>query len=145
MVLPLAAFQRALHGISSPSIFATIVYGVGRFICHQRPERSFFWADAPWPVCARCAGIYTGAAIAALMVFCGQRVRRYALSPAAARRSMVVASMPALASLIYEWTTGSAPSNFVRAATGVVIGGVTLWILMTFVDEGSPPASTSEA
>jgi uncharacterized membrane protein len=31
-------------------------------ICHQRPERSFWLFGAPVAVCARCLGIYLGAA-----------------------------------------------------------------------------------
>lgn len=29
-------------------------------ICHQKPERSFFWKGKQFPVCARCTGIYLG-------------------------------------------------------------------------------------
>jgi uncharacterized membrane protein len=32
------------------------------FVCHQRPERSFWISGAPVMVCARCLGIYLGAA-----------------------------------------------------------------------------------
>jgi uncharacterized membrane protein len=36
-------------------------------VCHQRPERSFWIFGAPVAVCARCLGIYLGAAIGLLM------------------------------------------------------------------------------
>lgn len=29
----------------------------GRMGCHQMPERSFFWHDRQFPVCARCTGV----------------------------------------------------------------------------------------
>src|SRR4051812_38932852 len=32
-------------------------------LCHQRPERSFSLWGTQFPVCARCAGIYAGAAL----------------------------------------------------------------------------------
>ena len=36
-------------------------------VCHQRPERSFWIFGAPVPICARCLGIYMGAASGLLM------------------------------------------------------------------------------
>jgi hypothetical protein len=41
-----------------------------------------------------------------------------------------MAATPAALSLLWEWTTGVMPSNVVRAATGVLIGGVVAWLLM---------------
>lgn len=29
-----------------------------RFICHRKPERSFFYKGHQFPVCARCTGFY---------------------------------------------------------------------------------------
>ncbi|MGL4453486.1 MAG: DUF2085 domain-containing protein [Sarcina sp.] len=39
------------------------------FICHQRPERSFFIRDRQMPVCARCTGIVVGYIIGILLCF----------------------------------------------------------------------------
>jgi uncharacterized membrane protein len=36
-------------------------------VCHQRPERSFWVFGAPVAVCARCLGIYLGAAVGLLL------------------------------------------------------------------------------
>jgi len=36
-------------------------------VCHQRPERSFWIFGAPVAICARCLGIYTGAAVGLLL------------------------------------------------------------------------------
>ena len=46
-----------------PPALAAIVYGIGGVVCHQRPERSFYLWSTQFPVCARCAGIYAGAAL----------------------------------------------------------------------------------
>src|SRR5207248_10680646 len=61
--LPLAAWMasRPHHG-SLPYAFAFGVYGIGAWICHQRPERSFYLWAMQLPVCARCTRIYVGAA-----------------------------------------------------------------------------------
>lgn len=44
-----------------------LLYAVGSVICHQRPERSFYVAGAQLPVCARCEGVYLGAAVGVLI------------------------------------------------------------------------------
>jgi uncharacterized membrane protein len=31
-----------------------------KYICHRKPERSFFFKGHQFPVCARCTGFYTG-------------------------------------------------------------------------------------
>jgi uncharacterized membrane protein len=36
-------------------------------VCHQRPDRSFWIFGAPVAVCARCLGIYLGAAVGLLL------------------------------------------------------------------------------
>ena len=33
---------------------------VAKYICHRKPERSFFIKGHQFPVCARCTGFYTG-------------------------------------------------------------------------------------
>ena len=93
------------------------VYALGSLICHQRPERSFELAGHQLPVCARCIGIYGGAALGALLApFIGQ-VRR-------PRRAILIAIVPALVSLVVEWVGIARPSNSVRALTGLVGGAV---------------------
>lgn len=40
------------------------------YICHRRPERSFFYKGRQFPVCARCTGMYiTGIASIILLNF----------------------------------------------------------------------------
>lgn len=36
---------------------------IGKYICHQKPERSFFIKGHQFPVCARCTGFYAGLAV----------------------------------------------------------------------------------
>jgi uncharacterized membrane protein len=47
---------------SSKPLFLAKVYPkllvVGSHMCHQRPERSFFFGFRKYPVCARCTGVY---------------------------------------------------------------------------------------
>src|SRR5437870_7109481 len=68
VLLPLAPFAASR---TAPAPFwyglAFAVYGAGSFICHQLPARSFHTWSAQWPVCARCTGIYLGAAVTAII------------------------------------------------------------------------------
>ena len=47
-----------------PAWPAAFVYGVSSLVCHQLPERSLHWGAVQFAVCARCTGIYIGAAVA---------------------------------------------------------------------------------
>jgi uncharacterized membrane protein len=52
-------------------------------VCHQQPERSFFFFGASVAVCARCLGIYLGATIG-LLLRVERRVAVYLLIAAVA-------------------------------------------------------------
>ncbi len=115
---------------------AVVVYGVGAVVCHQRPERSFHWGAAAWPVCARCTGIYVGLAAAALLA---GLVRGQALAPYRARLWLGLASVPAAATVAAEWGTGITPSNAVSAATGLLLGSAVGWMLTVFLAGSDVP------
>ena len=138
IAVPVAVFAASRHASSASSagyLFALVVYGVGRLICHQRPERSFYLFGAPLAVCARCAGIYAGAALMAIVE--GVRARPAVprssdvsgAAGGAARRVLLVAITPTVATLLYEWTTHHMPGHWTRAATGAVLGAAVAWIV----------------
>jgi uncharacterized membrane protein len=98
------------------------VYGIGGVVCHQQADRSFHLWAAQLPVCARCTGVYAGAALATLWRFPWPDRWR----PAAA---LAAGAVPTAATILYEWMGGPA-SNSVRAAAGAVLGcGVALIVL----------------
>jgi len=131
IALPLATFAAAdAGGATLPYSFAFVVYGFGHVICHQLPERSFRLWGWQMPVCARCAGIYLGAAVAAVVASARPRSGAGGRSARSARTALAIASAPALATLVYEWTTGQMPANWIRAATGVVLGAVVAWLVV---------------
>ena len=103
-----------------PVPLAGILYALGSRICHQRPERSFHLFAAQLPVCARCAGIYAGAAIGSLLALNGSiRERLLSFSP---RMLLVAGALPTLMTLITEWSGAWAGGNDARAAAGVWLG-----------------------
>ena len=132
-VIPLAALAatRSGGGVAAYG-FALAVYSIGHVICHQLPVRSFHLWGAALPVCARCTGIYAGAAIVA----CAALMARDrsgapgAMPPAAtARRVLLAALVPTALTLIYEWTTGTMPANWIRALAGFPIGAAAAWLI----------------
>jgi uncharacterized membrane protein len=113
--------------------FALAMYAAGSLICHQRPERSFHLLGAQMPVCARCAGIYAGAAVAAavswLRILQGSRPLRRGY-PGAAVEVLLVSALPAAGTLLYEWTTGHTPGNWMRLTSGAPLGAAAAWVLL---------------
>jgi hypothetical protein len=143
--LPAAAFVAARPQAAAPAyLFAVAIYAIGSVVCHQLPARSFHLWGRQLPVCARCTGIYVGAALA-VAVFAG--ARWVARSPTPARRfdglgvvsddvdrrrlrlAVIVAALPTAATLVVEWTTHVTPANGVRAAAGLVLGAAVAWVV----------------
>jgi uncharacterized membrane protein len=130
VALPLAALA-AGHPAAPPAAygFAFAVYSVGRVICHQLPVRSFHFAGMPLPVCARCTGIYVGAAAAAVLLRDSPlrtRANRYG---GRARLILLLACAPTAATLAFEWSTGAMPANWIRALAGLPLGAAVAWAI----------------
>lgn len=103
-----------------PVPLAGIVYACGSVICHQIADRSFHVDAAQLPVCARCVGIYAGAAAGAYAALTSYAARTFAVRD----RAVVLASaVPTLLTILLEWT-GVHSSNVTRAAAGAVFGAV---------------------
>ena len=132
--LPAAAYLATLSS-GAAQLLAVAVYGLGSVICHQRADRSFHLFAEQLPVCARCTGLYAGAALTAIAQLWGRRLRRPAadLTPAA-RRLLAITALPMAASIVYEWTTGDVPSNLARAATGIILGAGVAYVILAAVD-----------
>jgi uncharacterized membrane protein len=99
---------------------AAAIYALGSQICHQRPERSFHLFAAQLPVCARCFGIYAGAAVGSLIGLLPRlRSQVRAVSP---RMLLVAGALPTAATLAFEWSGVWSGSNAVRAVAGLPLG-----------------------
>jgi uncharacterized membrane protein len=140
-VLPLAAFAASRPAEASNShLAAAIPYAIGALICHQQSTRSFHLWSHQLPVCARCTGIYVGAALIALGAaprkrrpategFVGQRFS------ANARLILLLAVLPTLATLAYEWSVGAPPSNIARALAGLPLGAAVASLVLAAADD----------
>ena len=110
----------------APPSLATLMYSVCGAICHQVPERSFHLAGVQIPVCARCLGIYGGAALAASVHVLGGVVPRskrwQILSGPDARLVFLAGAIPTIATVSLEWGGLWSGSNAVRAIAGIALG-----------------------
>jgi Predicted membrane protein (DUF2085) len=138
VALPLASFAASEpHPSSAVYACSFVVYLMGRLLCHQLPERSFHLWGAQMPVCARCTGIYLGAAVAAIVatsrtphaVRDTARPENVPRSSNPARLALAAAALPTAVTLVYEWTTGQTPANWIRAIAGAPMGAVVAWIV----------------
>jgi hypothetical protein len=154
VALPMATFAASpAHQSAVGAAFVVAVYSIGSIICHQLPARSFHLWAVQMPVCARCTGIYLGAALGAIAASVAPLKRRptYRIGSGAIfgdgspvghrfsgadwpRVSLIVASLPTLLTLVYEWTSGHTPANGIRAAAGLPIGIVVAWLVVAAAD-----------
>jgi uncharacterized membrane protein len=106
---------------TAPVVLAAAVYGIGTFVCHQAPARSFHVAGIRTPVCARCAGLYVGAALGLLLGF--GRGRRDA-----SRLSSRTALLAFAAPTALTWAVAALglwdPGNVLRAVAALPLGAV---------------------
>ena len=78
------------------------------------------------PVCARCAGIYVGAALGACVAWIG--AVRWRRTPA--RTVLLVAVLPTLLTWILEHLFGVPFSNATRAVAAVPLGAAGGWLFV---------------
>ena len=140
LLLPLVPFVASRpHATPIGAALLIAVYAIGGAICHQLPERSYHLWTAQMPVCARCAGIYAGAAVAAIVASVargfqprGRGPERAApVSPGMLRAVLLAAALPTLATLVYEWTSGHMPAHSIRAAAGAPLGATVAWMVLS--------------
>ena len=164
LLLPLVPFVASRpHATPIGTALLIAGYAIGSAICHQLPERSYHLWTAQMPVCARCTGIYFGAAIAAVVSYVARGFQPRDRGPAAsapealrraspklgesaderrreraarrrhgtARLTLLIAALPTLATLVYEWATGHMPAHWIRAATGVPLGATAAWMVLS--------------
>jgi hypothetical protein len=137
--LALLASAWLLLLVAAPSLAAPVagvLYAAGSLICHQLPERSFHLQGIQLPVCARCLGIYGGAAVgsAAGAAAVGRRVLAWWRQPATRSLNWIataVAASPTLATFVLEWGFGWPISNAVRAIAALPLGFAVAFVVVS--------------
>ena len=120
--------SRPVVGVAAYA-FSAAVYEVGSLLCHQLPERSFHYRGVQLPVCARCVGLYVGAAAAAIAAMRMRRTKSRQVWDRA-RVLLSVAAVPTAVTLIDEWFSGHMPSHWIRAAAGFPLGAIVMLIVV---------------
>lgn len=108
-------------------------------ICHQIPERSFYWLGSPLAVCSRCAGIYIGFVIGLMLYpFC----RSLGDLTIPSRTWLVVGVLPMLMDVGGDYVEFFKNTFFSRTATGLLVGIVAAFFLLpTWVAIAFPRSS----
>jgi uncharacterized membrane protein len=104
-------------------------YHAGSLVCHQRPERSFHVTGVQMPVCARCLGLYTAGAAGAALAW----IRRWRSGAWNARALFGLAVLPIALTVTLEWMHVLTTSNATRLLTGLPLGFVAGWILVSML------------
>jgi uncharacterized membrane protein len=106
-------------------LFVAIIFSIGAVICHQRPERSFFWDAHQFPVCARCTALYLSGAVglmAWVVVKLARRWRPMSFDPRVAVRLIVIAAIPTAVSVASGAIGAWDGTNITRALLALPLG-----------------------
>jgi uncharacterized membrane protein len=137
--LRLALAATAMLWVAAVALAPALVFPIGHFICHQRPDRSFFFHGRQVAVCARCTGLYLGAAAA------GPFALALAV-PFSGPRARILLGLAALPTAI-TWTlefAGIIPfSNLSRFIAALPLGCAAAWLVFSVLP-GSPPDTAAE-
>lgn len=105
-------------------------YLVGSVICHQRPDRSFRLWGVQMPVCTRCAGLYLGAMVGAVLAGVRRRGGRGTARMASQtlRVMVLAAAVPTGVTWLGEAVGWLVFAGGVRAAAAVPLGAAVTWV-----------------
>ena len=102
------------------------LFPFGSFICHQRPERSFFINGHQLAVCARCTGLYAGSALAAPLGL----IAASSFAATRARRILVAAAAPTAITWGLEFAGVAGFSNVARFIAALPLGFAAAWLIL---------------
>ena len=106
-------------------LFLAFVFAVGSVICHQLPERSFFFDGRQLPVCARCTGLYLSGAAGLAAWWTVKLLRGWrpqTLPPRLAMGLLAIVATPTVVSYLTGVLGVWDGSNLTRAVLAVPLG-----------------------
>ena len=140
---------------------AACVYVTGSFVCHQRPERSFQLGGRQMPVCARCAGLYAAAAVAAPLAlflvsasafrfgpassaFASRFGATTAMAAARARWIAFTAALPTIVTWLVDHVGSVRVSNTTRFVAALPLGFAVAWLVLSVMAPGRSAAEATD-
>ncbi len=103
-------------------MFKNLIELVGFSVCHQLDARSLAFGEILTPVCSRCAGIYTGFAVSAVLLFLMFRKKQNDLPPAYALAIMGIFFLSTVFDGAASYLNLYETNNIIRFSTGVLCG-----------------------
>jgi uncharacterized membrane protein len=142
----------ASAGQSRATLFAVAAtYQLGARVCHQHADRSFHIGAVQMPVCARCAGLYGGAAAGAIVGLAWMRPRRRRANLLRVlqqhlRPVLLAAACPTVVLWALEHTVNVDMSNWVRCVGALPLGAVVAAFVVTWLagaasDDNAAPSA----
>ena len=122
-LIVLAPWARA-HG---QGFLSRIIYRAFSVACHQKPERSFHVAGFPLAVCARCTGLYVGAAAGVLLYPLMRPLNRLEQP---ARVWLILSALPTTVDFALGFFGLWENTHFSRFVTAVLLGAVAAFYLV---------------
>jgi uncharacterized membrane protein len=116
------------------TFLSTAAYGAFAGLCHQIPERSFHFEGFPLAVCARCFGLYAGAAAGVLLY---PLARGLARRDAPARVWLLLAAAPSTLDFALGFFGFWENTHLSRFLTAVLLGAcVAFYVVPAALDLG---------
>jgi len=119
-LIVIAPFAQA-HGHPE---FASTIYQVFSFVCHQIPERSFHLGGYQYAVCSRCTGLYSGFAVATLVYPLARSLKSADAPP---RLWLILAAVPLAIDFGLGYFSIWQNTHLTRFATGSLLGAVAVF------------------
>ncbi len=102
-------------------------------LCHQIPSRSLCWAGRPLAICARCAGLYLGGALALVIAALAREVPRVPAGPLWLALALAPTVLDALAGQAGVGELSNIPRLAIAVPAGLAAG---LYLAVGLADLG---------
>lgn len=99
-----------------------LIFFMGRSVCHQLPERSFFIQNNQMPLCARCTGIYIGIFLGFFYLLLRKRWKGNKPPSLKMLLSIIVFWIPMMVDGITSYIGLRESNNTIRLLTGLLFG-----------------------